>query len=108
MSQESVTLEENLRQVLETPGIWYYSERWWAKRQKALEEAGYMLRPRFHLDWVPPWEGTNKYFRDFEEGQPSLVSLIPLHQRGRLTSLSAGRIHTSWMLPASQTGHMSC
>ena len=43
------------------PGELGDMEKWWVERQKALELAGYMLRPRYHPDWKPSWTGTGKY-----------------------------------------------
>jgi hypothetical protein len=51
------------------PGQLVEHEKWWAERQKALEHAGYMLRPRYRPDWKPSWTGTNKDYWDFEDGQ---------------------------------------
>jgi hypothetical protein len=53
-------------------------ETWWVERQKALELAGYMLRPRYHKDWKPSWTGTNKSFLRCEDGQPLGVSVYTL------------------------------
>jgi hypothetical protein len=44
-------------------------ETWWAERQKALEDAGYMLRPQYHKDWKPSW---------IEDGQLRRVSAVSL------------------------------
>ncbi|KAH9960991.1 kinase-like domain-containing protein [Lactifluus volemus] len=52
------------------PGQLNELETWWAERQKALELAGYMLRPRYRKDWRPSWVETNKYYRLCEDGQP--------------------------------------
>ncbi|KAI0046678.1 hypothetical protein FA95DRAFT_1478922, partial [Auriscalpium vulgare] len=30
-------------------------ELWWVQRYVALEQAGYVLRPRYHPDWEPSW-----------------------------------------------------
>jgi hypothetical protein len=51
-------------------------EKWWAERQKALEQAGYMLRPRYHSDRKFSWAGTDKSYLDFEDGQTLAVSVI--------------------------------
>ena len=53
---------------IEPGGIRPY-ESWWIERQKALERAGYMLRPRYHPDWKPSWTGTRKRHDQFEDGQ---------------------------------------
>ncbi|KAI0245370.1 kinase-like domain-containing protein [Lactifluus subvellereus] len=58
------------------PGELTESEIWWAERQKALEQAGYMLRPRYQPDWKPSWVGTNKFFLRCEDGQPQRRRLI--------------------------------
>jgi hypothetical protein len=57
------------------PGGLGGNEKWWVERQEALEQAGYMLRPRFRPGWQPSWTGTNKDFYDFEDGQSVGVSL---------------------------------
>ena len=44
-------------------------EAWWVERQQALEQAGYMLRPRYRPDWKPSWAGTKKYHGRFEDGR---------------------------------------
>jgi hypothetical protein len=49
-------------------------ETWWVARQEALERAGYMLRPRYHAGWQPPWAGTNKLYFRFEDGLMQPVS----------------------------------
>jgi hypothetical protein len=51
-------------------------EIWWADRQKALEQAGYMLRPRYLPNRKFSWAGTDKSYLDFEDGQPLRVSAI--------------------------------
>ena len=50
-------------------------EKHWVNRQKALEEAGYMLRPRYHPEWQPSWINTDKFFLDVEDGQAQAVSI---------------------------------
>lgn len=56
------------------PGGINKNEKWWVERQEALEQAGYMLRPRLRPGWQPSWTGTNKQFLDFEDGQKIGVS----------------------------------
>jgi hypothetical protein len=55
-------------------------EKWWAERQKALEQAGYMLRPRYHSDRKFSWAGTDKSYLDFEDGKPLMVSEVIFYQ----------------------------
>ncbi|KAH9987573.1 hypothetical protein BJV77DRAFT_1152165 [Russula vinacea] len=50
------------------PGGLDKTEKWWIERQEALEQAGYMLRPRYRLGWQPSWTGTNKLHLNFEDG----------------------------------------
>ena len=57
------------------PGGLGKNEKWWVERQEALEQAGYMLRPRFRPGWEPSWTGTNKEFHDCEDGQSGVVSI---------------------------------
>jgi hypothetical protein len=57
------------------PGDLGKNEEWWAERQVALESAGYMLRPRYRPGWTPSWAGTDKFFLNFEDGQPTKVSM---------------------------------
>jgi hypothetical protein len=57
------------------PGDLSETEKWWVERQEALEQAGYMLRPRFRPGWQPSWAGTDKFYHDFEDGQTVGVSL---------------------------------
>jgi hypothetical protein len=49
------------------------NETWWVERQQALEQAGYMLRPRYRPGWKPPWAGTKKFYDNFEDGQLLMV-----------------------------------
>lgn len=39
------------------------------------DHAGYMLRPRYHMDREPSWAGTDMFYLDFEDGQPLKVSV---------------------------------
>ena len=55
------------------PGSIGPHETWWVERQEALEQAGYMLRPRYRPGWKPSWAGTDKYHGNFEDGQSLLV-----------------------------------
>ena len=68
-------------------------ETWWAERQKALEDAGYMLRPRYHKDWKPSWIGTKKYYLNCEDGQPRRVSAVSLAFRILRRPFSATTCH---------------
>ncbi|KAL6300712.1 hypothetical protein BKA93DRAFT_828879 [Sparassis latifolia] len=36
-----------------------HDEIFWRDRQPYLDDHGYVLRPRYHPDWSPSWQGTN-------------------------------------------------
>ena len=57
------------------PGDLGTHEEWWVERQQALEQAGYMLRPRYRQGWKPSWAETNKLYYRFEDGRPLMVSM---------------------------------
>ena len=78
---------------IEPGGIRPY-ESWWVERQKALEQAGYMLRPRYHPDWKPSWAGTHKDHDLFEDGQVSRVrSDMPVFEFSALINTSVNTVH---------------
>ena len=60
------------------PGDIGKHEGWWVERQEALEQAGYMLRPRLRPGWQPSWTGSKKPFLDFEDAQRIRVSTFSL------------------------------
>lgn len=64
-----LTMTETLpvNQLLEEGGL-EGSEIFWRENYQLLHDRGYQLRPRYSPDWVPSWMGTNKYFRNFEDG----------------------------------------
>ncbi|KAI0041739.1 hypothetical protein FA95DRAFT_1683028 [Auriscalpium vulgare] len=68
ISSESLNTEESLRADFTDPGRRIRSERWWTKREKLLEAAGYRLRPRFRQEWVPSWHGTKEFYFSKEDG----------------------------------------
>ncbi|KIO20528.1 hypothetical protein M407DRAFT_29843 [Tulasnella calospora MUT 4182] len=52
-------------------GVRTAAEVLWSSRFEFLRDSGYLLRPRYHPDWVPPWTlkpGLDR--RDFEESIP--------------------------------------
>ncbi|KAI0081935.1 hypothetical protein K474DRAFT_1586596 [Panus rudis PR-1116 ss-1] len=55
------------------PGRLVPTEFFWREHQKWLEQQGYMLRSRYHPDWVPSWEkqGSKESPFAFEDGQKS-------------------------------------
>jgi len=50
-------------------GRLYNSELFWRDHQPWLKESGYLLRPRYHPEWVASWKGTDKYWGNFEDAQ---------------------------------------
>jgi len=44
-------------------------EAWWRDLQPWLKDCGYMLRPRYRVDWIPSWRGTNKFWAQCEDGR---------------------------------------
>ncbi|KAI0046122.1 hypothetical protein FA95DRAFT_1419837 [Auriscalpium vulgare] len=51
----SFNVGEEIRQEQEDPAYRDAGERWWVERYVALEQAGYVLRPRYHPNWKPSW-----------------------------------------------------
>ena len=74
MSQQAIDFLENNPNEIPLGGI-DETETWWVERQEALERAGYMLRPRYRSGWKPSWEGTDKLYIRFEDGQKGGVSV---------------------------------
>ncbi len=68
-------------------GGYVSAEYFWRDHQSWLQQQGYMLRPRYHPDWKPSWEGTKKYYEDFEDG------LVPMVCPARPQSLSTVLIY---------------
>ncbi|KAM5533174.1 hypothetical protein V8D89_013130 [Ganoderma adspersum] len=68
-------------------GGYVSSEYFWRDHQPWLLEQGYMLRRRYRPDWKRSWEGTKKYYEDFEDG------LIPMRfEVMDATRISDGRV----------------
>lgn len=51
------------------------SEIWFRDRQPLFASRGYILRPRFRLDWTPSWKGTNIIPYFCEDSHPNLVGI---------------------------------
>lgn len=77
MSQELLDIGISLERPEMRAGGLSNLEKQWANRQTALEEAGYMLRPRYRPGWQPSWIGTSRFFVNLEDGQASAVSMKP-------------------------------
>ncbi|KAF8506378.1 kinase-like domain-containing protein [Gautieria morchelliformis] len=52
------------------------AEIFWAEHYRWLESQGYLLRPRYHPDWIPTWKRTKKYINLCEDS----YSLPPLRK----------------------------
>ena len=57
MSPTLAALERQLEGAEELFAKLTMEEQFWAARQPFLESRGYVLRPRYHPDWVPSWKG---------------------------------------------------
>lgn len=68
-------------------------EIWWAERQQILENAGYMLRPRYRPGWSPSWITTGKHYFNSEDGQIQSVSFEAFALGSRAHVLSAAPVH---------------
>jgi hypothetical protein len=77
MSQELEARTSSESLGMEAGGLNRIEKRW-TNRQKALEEAGYMLRPRYHPEWQPSWANTDMFFLNAEDGQAQAVSIKSL------------------------------
>lgn len=75
MSQELLDVGTSLERPEMQAGELNRLEKQWANRQTALEEAGYMLRPRYRPGWQPSWIGTNRFFLNLEDGKAQAVSM---------------------------------
>ncbi|TFY71477.1 hypothetical protein EVG20_g1544 [Dentipellis fragilis] len=56
------------RRFAEDPGIVAYGETWWRDHYESLSQLGYILRPRYHPKWTPPWRATGRHYTEYEEG----------------------------------------
>jgi len=65
-------------QAIRERGSLFESELWWRDHYYMLENHGYILRPRYHPNWVPSWKTSGKEFFTVEDGQPTLVSVVRL------------------------------
>ncbi|KAH9920134.1 uncharacterized protein B0H18DRAFT_1025266 [Fomitopsis serialis] len=74
--QPSVDAGISAVQLDRTDGGLATHEQFWRDRQPWLQERGYMLRPRYRPDWKPSWLGTDKFYRDCEDGQSTLMPTI--------------------------------
>lgn len=52
----------------------YEREVYWRERYNWLKDCGYLLRPRYHPDWVPSWKGKDIKWVLCEDGQVEFVS----------------------------------
>ena len=54
----------------------FADEYQWVKMQPWLAQQGYMLRPRYHPDWIPSWLGTGRDEGGFEDAAPAPVCAL--------------------------------
>jgi hypothetical protein len=50
------------------PGGLRLSEKFWRDHSIWLREQGYVLRPRFQVDWVPSWRGKTDFWWECDDG----------------------------------------
>ena len=68
------------------PGTLLPGEDWWRDHYDWLKESGYLLRQRYHPDWVPSWKGKDHRFILYEDGRSMRVStLLIVKDRRNLT-----------------------
>lgn len=84
-----------------TPDQLTYHEKWWVQQRAFLEEAGYVLRPRYQPGWEASWTATDGFFRDYEDGQFQPVSIFCLD--GRAAWLQTNRAKRSMLFDAQRT-----
>lgn len=53
-------------------------ELFWRDHYLWLEEHGYLLRSRYHPDWVASWKDIQKNWRDCEDAQENRVGMFAL------------------------------
>ena len=51
----------------------YDYEYFWRDSYHWLKERGYLLRPRYHPEWVASWKDTKESWMDCEDGQTAQV-----------------------------------
>lgn len=69
----------------------YSREIYWRDRYFWFKEQGYLLRPRYHPDWVASWKGTDKSWIICEDGHVGSVSVVKTRTR-RETKLPCSKM----------------
>ena len=89
-------------------GKLHSNEHFWRDHQPWLQESGYLLRPRYHPDWVASWiRDKNKDPLRCEDAIENTVRPFTLlHHRLSLNTISSIRVF--WMPLGSQMANMSC
>jgi hypothetical protein len=64
------------------------TEIFWADQYRWLESQGYLLRPRYHPNWIPTWKRTKKYITQCEDSHPLPYSVRALVSRRQGVSLT--------------------
>lgn len=67
-------------------------ELFWRDNYHWLKGKGYLLRPRYHPDWVASWKGTEKKGQQCEDGQRLRVSqCVHLNCKDYMTEIMSHR-----------------
>ncbi|KIK01655.1 hypothetical protein K443DRAFT_77168, partial [Laccaria amethystina LaAM-08-1] len=57
-----------------TDGVLFEAEIFWRDHQLWLKECGYLLRPRYHVDWKASWVRNKRLdYADCEDGISGLL-----------------------------------
>ena len=72
-------------------GLLHGLELYWRDRFEWLKQSGYTLRPRYNPNWIPSWQGTDKFYFECEDGVELVVSLSSLFSVSPTTDLSVDR-----------------
>ncbi|TFY71471.1 hypothetical protein EVG20_g1546 [Dentipellis fragilis] len=67
---------EEHRRFAEDRGIVAFGETWWRDHHDTLFKLGYALRSRYHPNWTPPWRGTGRSYKGYEEGQSAHRTIV--------------------------------
>ena len=69
----------------------------WVEHYFYLRDHGYLLRPRYHPDWIPTWlneDGSFKIDKEYEDFHTPVVRTTLIYHIIRLTSPSVGIFST--------------
>jgi hypothetical protein len=103
---EPIVIEANPTYMQD--GRLYTSELFWRDHQPWLKECGYLLRPRYHPDWVASWKGVHDNWDDCEDAQIAKVREISSFRLRRLLTVVLCSKAMSSTPHVLRMGHSSC